>query len=219
MTIKLFPLTLTLLLSGSSAHASSTVTYRELDDFQLIEFSGELLPLDSQQPLRQVLKQINGKKDLVLKVGESMGGAVYFFHQFIKDIKNQCTRLRGTECSLISVFTAPCGSACTILPLLSDYAIALPEATFGFHRARLAFPRIIIQTKKGLARYYAREGGNRSWFMSHAKVLCQDQTHGYWISKQDEIASGLIDEEMPSFEEFQTRYKSIKIASSLINKQ
>jgi hypothetical protein len=178
------------------------------EDFQLITFSGTILPTNSSNTLNKIIKKVSGEKDIVLRVGISAGGVRSRFKSVIKKIKKKCTNERGSECFITAVFVNYCGSSCTFLALWADYSIALPYSKFGFHRLWLISPNIPIESKKKNAEYYIKQGGNSSWFLENQEKISINQTIGYHFTKQEEIDSGLIDLQLNSYDEFLKLYRS-----------
>lgn len=189
-------------LSALPAFANYKVAYQEQEKFQLVEFSGDLLFALSRPQIDLVLSQIHGQKDMVLKVGLSHGGVVSRFEWFIQALKDRCYLEKGSACRLTTVFTARCASACTRFPLLSDHAVSLPSARFGFHRAWVLSSNLPIQSKAGLAESYIRQGGDRSWFEANSEKLSRSQDNFYWMTKKEELLSGIIDQQVKTWAEF-----------------
>ena len=104
-------LSIALLFVSTSAFASYEISYSEQPKFQLIEFSGEIMPQVGYAQLNSVIQQITGKKDIVLLVGESMGGYTHRFKKFFKQMRDRCSSQRGSKCKVTSVFLGQCGSS------------------------------------------------------------------------------------------------------------
>lgn len=194
--------------SAVPAFADYQVSYQELEKFQLVEFSGELMLAIAHPQIDSVLAQIHGQKNLVLKVGLSHGGVVGRFEWFIQALKDRCYSQKGSHCDFTTVFTARCASACTRFPLLSDHSVSFPKARFGFHRTWFLSPNLPIQSKSDLAESYVRHGGSPEWFEANREKLSRSQENFYWMSKKDEMESGLIDQQLKSWPEFMDSYPS-----------
>ncbi len=170
--------------------------------FQLIEFRGTLFFHQDRTPLKQLLNQIHGEKDILLKVEKNMGGYRPHYVKLIKTIRNTCISRGRKKCTITSVFSSECFSACTLIPLLSDRSISLSNASFGFHRLWIISPGFVIQSKNSFVRYYVSKGADQKWFEHNQERLTSKQFEGYFISKEDEIHSGLIDEQYETFDDF-----------------
>ena len=194
------------LIFNLSAQADYRVHYTPTEKFQLIEFSGHILPHLANPRLKAVLDQITGKKDIVLKVGSSGGGVVSKFNWFAKAIKDRCTRERGSPCRLTAVFTAFCASACTHLPFLADEAIALPGASFWFHRVWVINPKLSFQSRRGFLRSYVKQGADETWFSNHSESLTDDQVNCHRVSQEEAVEAGFIDQRLPNWEAFVDQY-------------
>ena len=53
---------------------------------------------------------------------------------------------------------------------------------------------------------YIRLGANADWFDVHTEVLNSDLIYGYAMPKSDEIPSGIVDEQISSWESFVAHY-------------
>ena len=191
-----------LTLGSNAAVAGYSVNYRNMPNYQLITFEGEIPVGVRFARLRKIIKRIHGRTDLVLKVGESGGGYTAKFKDFIRDIKKQCARRRGRSCHLTAIFTDYCASACTYWPLMADYSVATPGARFGFHRTWMFTSKFTIQSKRGLVNEYIRLGGDPIWFRENLTRINSKQEGCYWMSNSEEIASGLIDEHVSSYHQY-----------------
>jgi len=196
---------LTFLFVPNNSDAKYKIEYSEKRHFQLVKFSGEFGPLSPLVALRKVAKKINGKKDILLLVGKSLGGVVWKFRYMIKILRQKCEISRGKRCVLTTIFTNKCGSACTFLPLYSDYSVSTPEAKFGYHTEWVINSRITIRSENEEARYYVNQGGGQ-WFLTNSYIFSENQRYGFYISKDEELESGLIDEHISSFREFSIQY-------------
>ena len=194
------------LLGSAQAQANYRVSYHEEEKFQLIEFSGEIFAALIHPDLDQVLAQIHGTKDLVLKVGASQGGVIPRFIWFIEKIKEKCAEKKGSACFLTTVFTHSCASACTLFPLYSDHTVSLPSGRLGFHRTWILSRGLTLQSESRLANVYAQGRGDAQWFSANAERLSSNQVSCYWMTKREEQLSGLIDEEAKNWPAFKSSY-------------
>lgn len=186
-----------------NALADYQMSYRQCEKGQYISFSGEILFPTQEGKLKKILKSVNGKGDITMIVGMSLGGWAPSFEGFMKDLRNKCSRERGSACKITTVFTDTCGSACVRLPLLSDYAISLPNSQFLVHRRFLIHPNLKIKSAKSMSDSYIELGGNPQWFEKNGeRVFGQTTDYGiYAFTKEEEVESSLIDFQASSIDE------------------
>jgi hypothetical protein len=193
-------------LNANAMKLKYKLTYSKQQDFQLLEFSGEIPVLKNSKQLKSVLDQIDGSADILLKVGLSMGGHTAGFRAMMKKIRNKCDKSRGSKCKIVAVFTSHCGSSCTYLPLLADYAVSLPHVMYGFHKRWAIIPSFTIQSTEAYLNEYIELGANRDWFLSHEEELISKQVEAYWINTQVAMDAGIIDEQIFSYKSFVRNY-------------
>ncbi|MCB0407919.1 MAG: hypothetical protein KDD34_06920 [Bdellovibrionales bacterium] len=165
------------------------VELHKVASFQLIDFSGSLMPINGTQPLQELTSQLDKYTPVILLVSYSPGGFNVGFINMMKRLKNSGQR------SVTMIINGPCLSSCTIWAALADKTYLVKETgSLHVHRTWIFTSDLTIYSPKTMASKYGKWGANKKWFLSHLYVFNKKyQKFGYELNLDESLESGLAD--------------------------
>lgn len=153
------------------------VSVFDTSDYQLIQFNGEVLPLDTDKGLREAVKVLTPNKRTILAIGVSNGGEGRVFNKFGRAIQRACPR---ESCVFTTYVKNLCSSACVWLHLHGYDRVSSEHAVFGFHRKFVGVGplHVVVQSKENLREMFVGHGVDAAWLDANMQGLTSRQKSG-----------------------------------------